>query len=468
MVPALEEPLWLDEVVSARVIVQPKIGGALQQVRKTESSPPGWHLLNWAVWRASGRPSLEWLRMLSVVFGGAMAGLVVVYALALGLPVPAASIAGMAAALGPNLVAHGSELRPYAALTLLALLFAIALDGAARRPFRTQLVLLTFVVGLGCLTHYFFLFTLGVGFVWALLRTATPIRTRLAVAMIIGALPLLTWLPSFVSQYRHNLYAYIGPFNARAVVYSFARIIGVLGESGGGAAVVRLLFVLLVLAGAAELARTRRGELAALLAVAPIVGAAIAWLLGPHVFNERNLLVVAPFVSVAIGAAIARMPVRGRVPLAAAVAAALALSLWHFEVEYGRSSYDAIAQTLLEQGWRQDDVIAQFGPAPLGLSMPVGWYLPGHPILVRARRSRCGRLYAISYDAGPGFRWIQHHAATPRSVRIFPAYDHTPRGPQASTPIAVSAIGGGGGAASAAIADGARLIHAAGHAVVCR
>jgi len=287
VLPALEEPLWLDEVVSARIIMQPSPTGSVIRVRKTESSPPGWHLANWAAWRAVGRPSrLEWLRLFSVAFGALLGGLVVLYSRSIGLSRLGAATAGGLAALGPNVVAHGAELRPYALLTLLALLFAIALERAARLPSRGRLVGLALVVAVGCYTHYFFLLSLATGTAWSLVRLAGRDRLRVVGAMVAGLSPFLVWLPSFRYQYRHDLYAYNGTFNLRAVAYSYARVVGLLGETGALAAVVRLLFAAVVIAGAVALLLRREGELAGLFAVVPVALTALVWLLGPHIFNE--------------------------------------------------------------------------------------------------------------------------------------------------------------------------------------
>jgi hypothetical protein len=460
IVPAFREPLWLDEVVSARIIVQPTFSSAVTRVRKTESSPPGWHMLNWLVWRAADRPNrVDRLRLLSVGFGGLLAGLVVLYGLSLGLSRLGAATAGGLLALGPNVVGHGAELRPYAFLTLLALLFAFALERAAETPSYRRLAELALVVAVGCYTHYFFLLCLATGAAWSLLRLSGQARARVVAALAVGVIPFLVWLPSFLVQYRHNLYAYNGSFNLRAVAYSYARIIGLLGETGALPAIVRLLFAAAVLAGASLLLRQRAGGLAALLTVLPVALTAVIWLLGPHVFNERNLLVSAPFAAVAIGMLVSSLPRAGSLLLVAALAGTVAVSLWRFEIDYGRSSYDGIANALVASGWQPTAEVVQFGPAPLGLSQPVGWYLPGHPTLVRARFPVCGRLFAVSYDTGAGPRWIRLHVATDTSPQLFKAYDHSPRGPASPTPIVVARVEGGTETARNALAHGARLLH---------
>src|SRR5207247_1799294 len=147
--------------------------------------------------------------------------------------------------------------------------------------------LLAAVVAIGALTHYFFLFSVAAAISWLVVAGPPAARARVATATAIGLLPLLPWLPSFVHQYRHNLYAYVGPFNARDVIYAYPRIVGLLGQRGALPAAGRLAFVLLVLVGIAVLFRRRDGSLVASMAAIPVVVAAVLWAVGPHIFNER-------------------------------------------------------------------------------------------------------------------------------------------------------------------------------------
>jgi hypothetical protein len=250
------------------------------------------------------------------------------------------------------------------------------------------------------------------------------------------------WLPSFVHQYRHNLYAYVGPFNARDVAYSYPRIVGLLGQRGAFPAAGRLAFALLVLLGIAVLLRRRGGSLLASMAVVPVAVAAVLWAVGPHIFNERNLLVAGPFAALAVAAALAAMPRVAAAGVSLLLLAAIGASIWRFEIDFGRASYDGIARALVEEGWQPGDVVAQFGPAPLGLVAPVGWYLPGRPVLHGARSARCAqRLFVVSYDARRGPLWLRRHRGRVLAQRTFVAYDHTPRGPRTEPPIVVAALG---------------------------
>jgi hypothetical protein len=454
------EPLWLDETVSARIISEPTLGSAIHAVRRTESSPPGWHVLNLGLRYATGA-SMEHLRYLSVLFSIVLTALVVAYGLSLGLPLWGAALAGALVALGTNFVAHGSELRPYALLTLLALVFALVLQRAVDSPTRHRLAVLAAVVAAGVLTHYFFLFNVGVGSLWIFVAASRRDRVRVLAAIAVGLVPLLPWLPSFAYQYHHDLYAYTGPFEARTVVYSYARIVGVLSEHGALFALARLAVAFLVLAGAVALLHERRHDatLVAAMAVIPVVLTAILWELGPRIFNERNLLVSGPFAALAIAAAVAAMPKPAAAVVSFALLAALGVSLWRFEADDGRASYNGIAQALVAEGWQPGDVVAQFGPAPLGLIRPLGWYLPGRPALVHAAHPDCApRVFVVSYDAASGPAWVHAHRAAILKRREFTAYDHTPRGPRTEPAIVVASLRAPAtGLTASLVAHGARL-----------
>ena len=121
---AIDLALWQDEVASARVLLEGTPAGVVEHVSRTESTPPGWYLLAWAL-RETGIP-VEDLRFLSVALAAALAGLTVVYARRF-LPLWAAGLAGALTALAWQTVVHGSELRAYSLLAVLTLIFALLL-----------------------------------------------------------------------------------------------------------------------------------------------------------------------------------------------------------------------------------------------------------------------------------------------------------------------------------------------------
>jgi hypothetical protein len=394
---ALSLPLWQDEVASARVIVQPTLGDALDQVQRTESTPPAWYVLAWLGHRAG--ISLDGLRIVSAVLGAACAGLLVVYARRF-LPLLAAATAGLLAAVGWQFVAHGRELRAYALYTLLSLAFAMLLERAACRPSAGRLLALALCVAAGALTHYFFVLGAGIGLVW-LLTSPLPRGSRLRTsgAIVAGLLPLLVWLPTLVDQYAARRFDWIGDFDGLKAAYLY----GTMFDAGGALYSFVpppfgprqwwwLAVLVLVLAGAAVLRSRGRvprsprsaawpalsSRLCAMLAVGPVAVALLVWLAGPDVYNTRNLLVAAPFAAVAAAAPLVAL--RRAVALAGAGALVALASLATVQAAPLGPPADRIARALLAEGWRPESRLVLFADFHAFRS-PIGWYLPGRPFL---------------------------------------------------------------------------------------
>lgn len=434
---ALGDPLWLDEVASARIVAEPTLPAVLHHVRRTESTPPLWYVLSWSVRRA-GSPwlSITSLRLLSVLLSCALTVATVLYAKRQ-LSLACAALAGVVA-LGPDLVAHGSELRAYTLLALLCVCFALGLESAVRRPTRLRLGALGVTVAAGCLTHYFFLLTLLAGLAWLVRKRKQAGSRSAAVAAGAGLLPLVAWAPAFHHQYEHKLYAFTGPFSLRDVLYLYARLIGVFTSHGAVDAAGRVAVLLLAPAGVVLAAR-RGAELAVLCTVVPVGAAALIWAIGPRVFVTRNFLGVPPFVAICIAAVIASLPRRLGAGAAVVAVGFVAWTYVHVQVDWGRASYDRIAAALVSEGWKESDPVIQFGPAPQGLTAPVGWYLPAHPVPVKCSRTS-GTAFVLSYDALAGPLWLGRDAGEVVAVRTFAAYDHSPRGPRAPKPIFVARL----------------------------
>jgi hypothetical protein len=126
-----------------------------------------------------------------------------------------------------------------------------------------------------------------------------------------------------------------------------------------------------------------RGRLVAALAVGPLAAAALAWIGGLRIFALRNVIEIAPFVAIAVAAAVAAIP-RRAVPAAAALAAAaLALPLVSLaSIHVPR--YDLLARRLVAEGWTPSTPVAVFGNFFL-YRAPLEWYLPHRPLLAASR-----------------------------------------------------------------------------------
>jgi hypothetical protein len=469
--PLLHESLWLDEVASARVVTQPTLPKMLTQIRREESTPPAWYAIAWATRQVAGLSSndVAYLRWLSILFSAAATALTFVYAGRL-LSLPGAALAGAVTALGPAFVEHGAELRAYALLTLVSIAFAILLERSVALPNKPRLAALSGVVMLGSLTHYFFLLTLLAGLSWLWLwRPNSVSRRPITAAVGAGLLPFFVWSPVLLHQYRHRLYAFIGSFNTQSVLYSYARVFGVFGANGALYAAGRLTVLILVLAGVWLLVRKPReisfvskasGLLCAELAVLPVAAAAVLWAFGEPIFIERNLLGSGPFAAIAIAAALSSLPRRFSFAAIAVMASVLFWACATMELTWGRAPYQGIANVLVRDGWQPADNLIQFGPAPLGILGPVAWYLPRSAVpvpLPRGTRSWTKSVFVVSYDRFTGPRWLQEHRSQVLTVNTFPAYDHSPLGPRASTPIIVARLRGSRGFFGDAEKHGGRI-----------
>ena len=138
-------------------------------------------------------------------------------------------------------------------------------------------------------------------------------------------------------------------------------------------------------AGAAVvLWRRREGSAVVTLALLPVAGAATLWAAGEPIFNERNLLPVAPFLAIMVAAAVAELPAHAR-PFGAAAGIALTLiGAGYAQLTLGRVAYDSVARTVESFGWTARDGIVVAAPnAAIQIASPVAWYL-------RATRSSSG------------------------------------------------------------------------------
>ena len=401
---ALGEPLWYDEVYSARIVEENTFSGVVSHVRRTESMPPGWYSLAW-LGRETGL-SVEALRVFSALFSAALVGMVVAWGRRL-MPLWGAGLAGLLLALGWQFFFHGSELRAYALLALLSFAFAPVLARATEKPSLGRLVSLGLLVAIGALTHYFFLLSVLAGAIWLWTGTRSR-RTRLATSATLGValVPFAVWLPFFVTQYERNReFTWIGSFDPLKFLYLYSSLFehpgGLYASSAHasldpGEAVRRLVPLILVLAGAYVLARrSDQGRLCALLAVVPVVVAGIAWLAGGRVFNSRNLIGVGPFAALAIAGALTALPRRFAIPATAAAAILIAVGFADVAQRPTRPAYDRIAAAFVAAGWDHGDPIIRLGRRGLGL--PLAWHLPDRPFLQRAvpKDDSCETAYVV-------------------------------------------------------------------------
>jgi uncharacterized membrane protein len=394
---ALHYAFWQDEVTSARIMLEHTPVGVLHHVARTESTPPLFYVVGWLVHRVD--VPVQDVRIVSALAGALLAAATVLLARRIA-PLWASALAGLAVALGYEFVFHGRELRAYELHALLTVALAFAALSFVDRPGRRTAIVLALVTAAGALTNYFFLLSVAAVLLWAWTRQALrPVRRRFTVAIGAGLIPFAAWTPVLAFQYRHHRFSFIGPFRLHDVVTSywslFARVeprTSVLHTA------VPLLVAAAVLAGCIALARrSDAGRLCALLAVMPVLVAALVWLAGPRIFDTRNLVGAGPFAAIAVAALLTLLP---RPAGLAAACAGAALIVFGF-VEGERQTpiaYDHIARMLVSEGWQASDPIIVRGNF-YAFRSPLEWYLPQQTALTLGlpRGVPCKRVFVISH-----------------------------------------------------------------------
>jgi uncharacterized membrane protein len=350
----------------------------LHRVAQTESTPPLWYVLAWLVHRA-GAP-LQSERLLSVLFGAMFAAAVVLLAHRF-VALPLATAAGLIAALGAEFVVHGAELRAYELFALLSVALGLCVLRLLEQPSRGRDLSLFATATAGCLTHYFFAFSVGAVLGWLWLDPgARRIRRRGTIAVLAGSAIAASWLPVMLTQYGHGHFRWIGAFRWRSVDAVPLRLLTYAYSNVPAGRMLSITTLLALSIGGLHLARrSASGRLIVLLAFAPIVMAATAWAAGMPIFDLRNLIGVGPYVAVLTVALFDALSHRARLVVAPAVVVAIGFSV--ITSNAARiPPYDAMARSLVLNGWNPSKPIAVYGD-PYRYRMPFEWYLPRQPVL---------------------------------------------------------------------------------------
>lgn len=454
----LSRPLTGDEVSSAIVITRSGPIAMALQVTRGESTPPLWYSLGWAV-HLVGVP-IVWIRPLSSVAMAFGVVLTAVVARRSGLPMWTAGLAGMLVAFGDQFVEHGGELRAYALFCMLAVLFSLLLQGAVPRASRSRLWSIAAVVAAGTLTHYFFLFSVVAALIWLWINPdARPVRWRIVGMIGVGLVPLALWSPALAHQYGANRYGWIGRFSVHTISGSVSGLFvnpWVLRSAFPGA---YLVGTVMAAVGLVMLARRPAGRLCALFAGVPIVGSSAFWMFGSPVFDVRNLLGAGPFLAIAI--ATSTLGFRRFGVAAGFVALTLLLAAFaDAHAHLSRTDFRRVSASLVAEGWGDRDPVALFGS--FYGSVPLAWYLPGHPRLDKGkiRDAHCPDLFVVAENAR-GRSWLHEYAAG-ASARRAPADGVSDRGPP-SKPIVIARIPMTGAVLRAAMGAGARILGVRGY-----
>ncbi|MGA2838014.1 MAG: glycosyltransferase family 39 protein [Acidimicrobiales bacterium] len=368
--------LWLDEALTVNIARQPI--HELPYYLRRDGAPPLFYLLLHFWMGLFGTSDLA-VRALPGVFGVATVPLTWLAGRRLG-----GTKVGWAATLlvasSPFAVRYDTETRMYSMVALLTVLGFLALDRALRSPRAGNLVAVAAVTGLLLYSHYWSLYLLATTMLWLLFEAwrGRPewrhgARSAL-VAMVVGCLTFLPWVPIFVFQSLHTGTPWSTPATFAAMVDAVASFAG--GSTSGGRALALLFFALVGL-GLFGVATDRRhilldirtrplGRPLAVVVLGTLAAAIVGGLATNSAFDARyaSVVFIPLILLVALGLAVFRDR-RVRVGILT-VAVVLGLAASVPDVTTNRTQAGQVASAIARSG-RPGDIVAycpdQLGPA---------------------------------------------------------------------------------------------------------
>jgi hypothetical protein len=375
--------LWLDEALTVNIARLPM--GDMFQALRHDGAPPLYYVLlhGWMDMAGTGDVAARALSGLLSVAALPLMGLAG-RRLARDLAPPADRWVPWAAVLllaaSPFAIRYATEARMYSLVVLLVLVGYLGLDTVRRRASWPASVALGGATGLLLLTHYWGFFLLGaVGFLLVRQRREAGAR-RALLAMAVGSLLFVPWLPSFVEQMANTGTPWGTPPKPRAV-FDIVMQFGA-GLSDTALPLGLLLYALLALGlfgAAATTDRAMKSTIVTLdlrgrppgrmLAAAAGLTMALAVVVGQitqSAFAIRYAAVVFPLVLLlaAVGSATLSGTWAGPVGLGLAIALGFACAVPNVVVD--RTSAGRVAAVLRAEA-RPGDVVAycpdQLGPS---------------------------------------------------------------------------------------------------------
>ncbi len=236
--------LWLDEALTVDIAKQP-IHEIPSYLRRDGAPPLFYFLLHfWLGWFGT---SDEAVRSLSGLFG--VITLPVVWLVGRRLGGRSAAWGAMLlVAASPFAVRYDTEARMYSLVVLLTALGFLALDRALHHPRPGNLLAVAAVTGLLLYAHYwsmYLIFTIAMWLIWEAWRGRPEWRSgaRAAiVAVLVGCLTFIPWLPIFLYQSVHTGTPWATPANFAAMVDAVSTFAG--GSTTEGRALALAFFAL--------------------------------------------------------------------------------------------------------------------------------------------------------------------------------------------------------------------------------
>ena len=286
------QSFWLDEAVTHQLVTK-SLGGMLDAIPHSESTPPLYYVVAWLWVRVFGAGEAG-LRSLSALLGTAT--IVVLALIARRLAGERAALAAAAlAATNPLLIWYSQEARAY---MLLVLLCALTVWCLLRSDWRGWAL----AAALALATHYFAVFVVVPEIAWLAIVHAR--RSRSAALAVGGVLVVgAALLPLAVVQAGQGRAAFIHASSLGTRIAEIPKQF-LIGYAAPYATVLTIVAVALAVALAAQLRGSDRGMLA-LAALAVGVPVVLAPLGADYVITRNVIVALVPLIALA-GVAVAR------------------------------------------------------------------------------------------------------------------------------------------------------------------
>jgi mannosyltransferase len=236
--------LWLDEALTVNIAKQPL--HEIPSFLRRDGAPPLFYVLLhfWIGWFGTSDVAVRSLPgvigvitlPLTWLAGRRLGGRTVAWA------------ALLLVATSPFAVRYDTETRMYSLIALLTVLAFLALDRSLRRPRPGNLLAVAVVTGLLLYTQYWALYLVGTTLVWLAFQSwrgrpewRSGARASF-VAVIVGCITFVPWVPTFLYQSRHTGTPWATPANFSAMVNAVATFAG--GATNQGRALGLIFFAL--------------------------------------------------------------------------------------------------------------------------------------------------------------------------------------------------------------------------------
>ncbi len=244
--------LWLDEALSVNIARLPI--GEIPEALRHDGHPPLYYVLLHG-WMSVFGESDRAVRALSGVCAVAALPLMWIAGKRLGGRT-VAWIAVVLLALNPWALRYATEARMYSLVVALALAGYLLVTKALEDDGVWWLVGIVVVTATLLLTHYWALYLVAATVVLLALRMRSRDTRRAAlrvvVAIAVGSLAFVPWLPSFAYQAAHTGTPWAKPMRPSTILTVTANDLGGIGSEGQIVGVVLTLLLLLALFGAAR------------------------------------------------------------------------------------------------------------------------------------------------------------------------------------------------------------------------